>query len=309
MAFINRQPRIQWFAQLAERTGIPLDPVLNLMAEVPISDSYFEQIRQVTERYIRACFGNRPGLPSSQALVDLAGQELANRTPNGILVPKREFQSEFNQFNSVMASWLRTLNIDDLIYKVCTPITIRLMKGESVPEEDERPFSSSKLHTDFWAGEPFDYFAIQIPILGDIDRTTIDWYHPPDDFEENYFYRMNDYSEGKALEGRCQKYPSMRMGYAYFADGMALHQTVKKGGGARSTIQMMLRRTTSDQERHEAEAASHPGRLALDVALSEWYEYGTSKFMRFKDTYADAAKGVFIQRPFDEPTYELVDSF
>lgn len=309
MMAMERPARVQWFTELSNRLGVRLDPALNLLAEVKIEESQFQGMRAATLRYIRACLGNPVDVTSEQALLEMAGNKLANRTPNGVLFPKREFQVEFNHLHKVMAAWLRGAGADDLFYQICCPIVVRLVKGERDLKEESRPYSSTKLHSDIWTGEPSDFIGIRIPVLGDLKQTSIAFYHPPDDFEERYQRLLTDYDEGKELEVRSVKYPAtLRHGHAYFVDGTLLHRTVKNGGVARVTIQIELRRPTPDVERREIERLCALGRLSHYIDRDEWYQYGTVKFMRFKDTYADTLRETFSKRPAEEPTYEVVAS-
>lgn len=84
--------------------------------------------------------------------------------------------------------------------------------------------------------------------------------------------------------------------------------TVRGEGGMRVTVKFRLRRRTTEAERLAVENAIDPGRLAHFISLDEWYNLGTTKRMRFLDTYADAKRGIFTQRPYSEPIYAVVDA-
>ncbi|GEM_PF-5047188 len=305
----ERPARVQWFTELSNRLGVRLNPTLNLLAEVKVEEGHFQGMREATVRYLCACLGNPVNVTSGQALLEMAASKAANRTPNGVLLPKREFQMEFNHLHRVMAAWLRGAGADDLFYQICCPIVVRLVTGERNLEEESRPYSSTKFHSDIWTGEPSDFVGIRIPILGDIERTGIAYYHPPDDFEERHHHLLTDYHEGKELEARSVKYPgTMRLGHAYFVDGTLLHKTVKTGGAARVSIHIELRRPVPDVERREIERLCDIGRLSHYIDRDEWYQYGAVRFMRFKDTYAEALGGTLPKRSAEEPTYEVVAS-
>jgi hypothetical protein len=306
---LARQNRVDWFHKLAQRVGITQDPRFSLLAEIPIDKNNYQEIKRATVRFILSCLGNSADFASEQALLEAAATRLANRTPNGILLPKQESQREFNQLHRVVASWLRSLSVDDLIYEIFCPLTVRLVKGQRSVQEESRPYASTKLHADLWAGEPADFVDVHIPLMGDIERTTIEFYQPPADFEEKFLRILNDYDEGRELESRSERYPTnMRLQHAYFVDAIVLHRTMKKQGTDRLTIQLELRRSTTDAEKRRLETLCDPGRLSHYVPRDEWYNYGTSKYLRFKDTYADAVKGNFTKRPYDERIYDVVDS-
>ena len=305
---MTRKERAAWFADLGERLDVAVDPKLNLVVEVGIAQDRFSQMQQACLAYIAACLGvGVTSMPEERMLQ--RAEDLANRTPNGILVPKQEFQAEFNQLHQSVAVWLASLSIDNMITEVYSPVIVRLVKGEREPSLESRPYASTKLHTDLWGGDPPDSVNGHIPILGDIERTTIDFFHPPDDFEEHWFQALDNYDNLPGFEERCQIYPIQpRLGYAYFADTITPHRTVKNNGRARAMLEFRFCRTITDVERNELQGFVEIERLSRYVDLHEWYTYGKDRFMRFKDTYADAARGVFTERPSDEHIYDLVDS-
>ena len=90
-------------------------------------------------------------------------------------------------------------------------------------------------------------------------------------------------------------------------DAVVPHRTVKFGGGIRINIEFRIRRRTSGAERIDSEQATAPGRLAHYVGIQDWYGFGSTKRMQFLDTYADAKRGIFIERAYDEPSYSVID--
>ena len=304
----DRQSRVEWYANFAERFGITQDPEFNLLTELKLDPDRFREIRDATIRYISEPLGDLAGTTWGQEVLEMAGSQLANRSPNGLVVPKQEIQLEFNLFHKAVSEWFRSLGIDDLIYRISSPILVRLVRGQRNAQEESRPLSSTKLHADVWIGSPLDMVVASIPILGDIKRTTVEYFHPPDDFEERYMRHFSDYDQGKELEAECKRCPlELRMGYAYLSDGILPHKTVKKQGGDRVTIQFEIRRASSEADRRDVEARCSAERLVLYRDLAEWYDYGTTRFMKFEDTYSDAIRGVFHSKRV-EGSYELVDS-
>lgn len=304
----SRQNRVDWFSKLTSVLGLSLDPKLNLLVEAPIAGERYREVREATWRYIRASLGRPTGeLPEADILAWLETQDPSNKTPNGILLPKAEFDREFNDLHRAFASWLKSLGVDDLISQVFCPLTVRIVRGTVPPEVEARPYSSTKLHTDLWAGDPADTVAMLLPIAGDIERTTVEFFHPPDDFEEKYLKVLDGYDAAKELAGRCRPYPAVpRLGCAYFFDALVLHQTVRRQGGVRISLDCRLRRPLSSEEGKLYAGLSDPGRLKLYLDYREWSEYGRTKFMKFKDRNADAAMGKFVPKPYNETLYDLV---
>ncbi len=90
-------------------------------------------------------------------------------------------------------------------------------------------------------------------------------------------------------------------------DAVVPHRTVKTGGLIRVTVEFRLRRKTTDEERTLVEEVCDPGRLSHFVEVSDWHKLGSTKFMKFLDTNADAKKGIFVKRPYDEQIYTTID--
>ena len=303
-----RYNRVQWFSDLSARFGILQDPRLNLLVELPIQKLWFDELRKAVSQYLEACLGYPEGLTSEQSLVDLAGDKLANRTASGIIIPKQEFQTEYNQLHRVVASWFSSLGIQDLVHQLMAPVGVRLIKGEAAAEAELSTYENTKLHTDVWNKEPFDFAPVMIPILGDIERTSTEVFHPPENFEEKYLRRMDDFDEGSNIWSECVIYPKFRRGYGYILDGILPHRTVRTIGKTRVTLTIPVRRKTTDAERRATELECGAGRLSHYVNVQEWITYGSSKFLKFKDTYADAEKGIYNEFPYDSPIYDVVAS-
>jgi len=185
---------------------------------------------------------------------------------------------------------------------------VRVVKGQSDAQADGRPYASAKMHVDLWGGDPADSVSIIIPVLGDIEHTTVEWFDPPEGFEEEYMRVTDSYDVSAELEGKCPRYPlTAQHGHAYFVDAVTLHKTVRHGGGTRVNIQFGIRRPLSDADRAWIEENFPEGRRSLYVNPAEWYPLGREKFMAFSDTNADAAKGIFRPHQDNERTYTVVN--
>jgi len=185
-------------------------------------------------------------------------------------------------------------------------VQLRLVTGHENEDNGARPYASSKPHVDLWSGEPADHVNIIIPLFGDIERTTVHFFHPPDTMEFDAMRVMTDYGQGGQHLGNCQPYPVVpRLGWACFADAIVPHRTVRQGGRLRGSMQIAVRRVVSDEERREVEATCVPGRLDSYTSPQEWYALGTTHRMRFSDTLESARRGQFSDRPYDERFYSV----
>lgn len=311
-ADLARQGRIEWFERLKEGQRESVTSSHDLLVELQLGDQTFEEMRTAAARYMAACLG-RPELAESindlETVLERNVDRLANRTPNGIVVPKLEFQDEFNECHRVMADWLRDLRKDELILSAFCPITVRVVKGQSDPAAHLRPYTATKIHVDLWNGEPTDFVAIFVPVFGDIARTTIQFFDPPSGFESTYLRVLDNYEEAAGDASGYSLLPlELKKGCAYFVDAIVPHRTFQRGGTARATVEFRVRRRTEETERKITEATCDPRRLAQYQPLADWYPLGSTRKMCFVDTYADAQRGVFTEEPYKEATYRIVDA-
>ena len=306
-----KQSRLDWFNELRTLQFANVNKDFPVLVEIAVDPGFYKILRLSTSRYIKACLDiNEEDLLEDRLIEHLESNvsDLANRTPNGILIPKMEFEDEFNDLHRVLAGYIRTLGMDNAIHVVSSPIIVRLVKGHSELDLDDRPYSSTKIHMDPWNGDPGDEVVVSIPIFGDIENTTVEYFEPPDEFRAPVMNTMTNYDEGQKLMGDCQPIElAQRLGYAYFMDAIVPHRTIKNNGGVRVTLEFRLRRITSDEERKSVEETCDPGRLSHFVEVSDWYKLGTTKRMKFSDTNSDAKKGIFVKRPYNEPIYSIED--
>lgn len=307
---MQRDSRLNWFRALERSVGVPVESSFDLLAAVAIPPAHLENIKRATQRYVEACLRGSVAPGSEQeflAHLDANLDTLVNRTPNGILMPKREFVDEFNRLHKAVASWLESLQIGSIIDEVLCPIVVRIVKGRSSDVEAARPYASTKLHVDLWGGEPADNVAVSIPLFGDVGHTTLEFFHPPDDFESHYLRVMPDYDDARAMTARCVRYPvAYSLGSAYFWDAIVLHRTVQALGMARISLQFTLRRVLPPTDRAVVDSLCDAAKLTAYLKTKTWFQVGKTKAMVFDSTLADAAKGVFP--PYGESSYHLVDS-
>ena len=310
---MTRENRVEWFRAIQEAQPQAVSNAFDLILELEVDQAAREDINAATIRYVHACFGKRGPVPTEAETVALLEDhidELANRTDSGVLMPKLEFEDEFNDLHRAVASYLSRLGIDPLINTLICPLLVRTVKGTTDPVLAQRPTETTKMHVDPWNGDPGDLVIVTMPILGDIEHTTAEYFRPPDDFETRLLRPLESYDEGAAQLEEGDKYPvPLRHGFTYLVDAIVPHRTVQQGGGIRLNLEIRLRRKTTEAESAMVEENDRSlGRLAQYIELNEWYSLGTTKRMHFTDTYADAQQGIFIKRPFNQLIYSVADA-
>lgn len=307
---MERENRIAWFQRLASAMKAFQPKVFDLVLQADVDRASFQRMRQASANYLRACLAQDAGLSDDALLESLDDimPQLANRTPNGVVLPKREVAREFNEFHRTVADWFKSLGMDDSVDTMFCPPTLRIMAGKGDPKMGDRPYATSKMHADVWAGDPGDGVNVVITLSGDAERTTVDFHEPPADFEKGWLRHLRDYGEGAEYVSNTPRYDvDPKIGSAVFFDCIVPHKTVRKDGKSRATIQFNLRRKLSVSARDQIESRCDRGKLVNFIPLKEWYEFGSKRFMAFSETLADARKGVFTEQPYSKSFYQIVD--
>ncbi|MBY0508691.1 MAG: hypothetical protein K2P94_00935 [Rhodospirillaceae bacterium] len=161
---------------------------------------------------------------------------LPNRTPNGVLLPRRQTHLSFNLVHQALADMFAQLGLLQHFSSIQAPVNIRAVTGTPEPVADTRPYSSSKIHTDVWNGEPLASILFNIPILGDVDAVALQFFEPAH-FPESLRKPLNDYRLGDdVVRGAAAYQTSFEMNRIYMSDGLSLHQTLKRREGLRLSI-------------------------------------------------------------------------
>jgi len=155
-----------------------------------------------------------------------------NITPNGAIVPKKEYQLEFNL---VLRSWTQIIqnlikNQPELLSKIRITPNIRIKFGEETKENIGRPLNTSYPHSDAWLDDRMG-INCYVPLFGDIDRNNMDFYEPnPDTFEERFLNTAKTYEEMQWVLEYYKKASSIipRKGFIHLSDFALIHGTSRK---------------------------------------------------------------------------------
>ena len=119
--------------------------------------------------------------------IDKARNNRINITPNGAIVPKREFHLEYNL---VLRSWCEL--VDQMTKKEpkllklfrITP-NIRIKFGKELSDNKNRELSTSHPHSDAWVEGPWGMNCF-IPFFGDTKNNNLQFYEPINKFKESF---------------------------------------------------------------------------------------------------------------------------
>jgi hypothetical protein len=236
---------------------------------------------------------------------------LVNYTRGGMLAPTREHTLEFNTLQRSLALAVREFELDALIDGIDLPLNVRLVYGEADEARLRAPFSSTKLHSDVWAGVPPDAAVVVLPVLGDIDDITIECFEMERALEFGAMKALRDYDEGGHLQP-VLGYDDCRMqhGHLYLADARLLHRTVRrKRSGVRLSIDFRFR-YNDPEYRALLPPIERGGPDSIDsrVPYAQWKEIGSSSLLVFDDSLQDLRdrKGVGSSSPVNAAKYRVV---
>jgi hypothetical protein len=275
----------------------------------------FQQIRFAAAAYISACLNSPIILSEAEMLQRLL--ECRNNLPNymgtGLLMPKKEHTLEFNLFQKSVAEAFYNLGANDLIDAVDLPVNLRMVYGQTDAEKLRLPFTSSKCHSDVWAGVPSDATVVVLPLFGDIEHITIEAGEMPREMELQAMRVMSDFDEGRDIP-MVVSYTQAKLqhGTMYFNDARGLHQTVRrKAEGLRISVDFRFRRKFN--EAYRAMVAPNIGGVEEDMSVpyENWLKVGKETLIVFDETVEQAREKRSISSPVPLYTrgYRLVNMF
>ena len=121
-----------------------------------------------------------------------------NVTPNGGVVPKKEYQVEYNM---VLRSWSKivhsiTAGNPGLMTKFRMTPNIRIKFGKELEDNMDRTLSTSFPHSDAWVEGPWS-MNCYTPILGDVENNNLSFWRPksPQSFSNDFLSTAATYEE------------------------------------------------------------------------------------------------------------------
>jgi hypothetical protein len=275
------------FAALARQ--FPTASKWRLLIEQQLDARRFAAIRGALLAYVSRVLGSSDVLDEPAALQALLERraDLPSYTQGGMLAPTREQTLEFNLLHRSVVNALAEYDLDGQIEGIDLPINVRLVYGDVDEARAKAPFSSTKLHSDIWAGIPPDAAVVVLPVLGDIETLTIECYEMPREQELLAMRAMRDYDEGRPIEPSVAYSDcSMKHGHLYVADARLLHKTVRrKRGGVRLSIDFRFRyRDAGYRALTPAIERGGPDSVDCRVPYSQWCSAATDSLIVFSDT-------------------------
>ena len=222
--------------------------------------------------------------------IDKARNYRTNITPNGAIVPKREYHLEYNL---VLRSWCELVSQiskkNPRLLKLfrITP-NIRIKFGKELIDNKKRELSTSYPHSDAWVEGPWG-MNCYIPFFGDTKNNNLQFYQPIGKFKESFMSISPSYKKMQWVMDYYEKINKIvpQPGYVNLSDYAAIHNTFrKKNCGTRVSIDTTL--FVGNYKPHKDRLKEYTNKIP-DIGLTNFVDsgqYQSEKHAEKKSTYS-----------------------
>jgi hypothetical protein len=159
---------------------------------------------------------------------------LPNKTPNGVIKPKKEIEDQYTQIQYNINKILTNIGLYSHIGQMVLP-NIRYKNSNENTDTKSRPYYTSKFHSDAWIGHKGDC-QILIGVLGDVDNNTVE-FNEPINVHDNYLDKAESFDEGNTRYEQFNILGTLTKGKLGIMDHACLHRTlIKENGKSRISV-------------------------------------------------------------------------
>ena len=271
--------RAKRLARVVARADVTAD--FPLLKVVRIAQPAFARLEAAVATYIwhslSRAHPDRNFVLGSRVLTEHASEirALPNRTPNGVLLPRRDTFQSFNLIHQALADVIEGSGLLGAFSFIQIPCNVRIVNGAPDPVADARSYASSKMHTDVWNGEPLSSILFNIPVLGDPKAVDLRFFEPRT-FPPDMRRILDDYALGRAVTESAIEYPAkFEMGNMYISDALSLHKTLR----VQPTLRVSLDFRTIARELVTDESDDHSESRAVYVRPEAWRVSGSTTIL------------------------------
>ena len=208
-------------------------------------------------------------------------QKLPNKTPNGVLNPKKETVVEFMEIQKAVNKIFENLGVYKHIKKLAIP-NIRYKSTLEPEGAKNRPYYTSKIHSDAWVGHKGDSIFL-IGVLGDITNNTVE-FNEPINPHDNYLYKAESFDEGNTRYESLKYLGQLDKKILGVMDHACAHRTlVKENAGPRVSLDIAVLVDSefshaNDEGFDEKSYAYYDADTIKSIGISKKYEVDESIF-------------------------------
>jgi len=207
----------------------------NYLLEIYFSKTEINQIKKIVLKYIlksiNIFFQKKFKEIKKISTIKNYLLRLPNIPPTGVIKLKKENYNEYVSLQKKIISILKRKNILKIL-SLLEFVEVRLMRSNINQYNSKRPYSSSKIHSDSWSGNPCDA-KVALYILGD-KKNTIEFFSPSK-IDKNFFKKKINYETTIKKYG-FKKIKKLNTNCMTIFDQSCLHKTLNYNTGLRISL-------------------------------------------------------------------------
>ena len=203
----------------------------DLMASYCLNDDIFSNFKRSVKLYISKAL-DFDFVEDDNDFLERLEKNKSNRknvTPNGAIVPKREFHLEYNMILRDWSNIIRNITRPQSNFLRRFRITpnIRIKYGDELKDNIKRPLNTALPHSDAWVEGPWG-MNCYVPLMGDTDSNTL-LYYEPKEFKDDFLKTAATYTEMQWVLDYYQPINFVpKKGNIYVSDYALIHNTFRK---------------------------------------------------------------------------------
>ncbi len=156
---------------------------------------------------------------------------LPNITPNGVIVPKKENIISYYKLQNFVFNLCSKYYLEKISNKI-ELCEVRLMRSNRFNYNNKRSYSSSKIHSDTWSGNPCDS---KVVFFIDGDKNNTIEFLKPINIDKSFFEKKKNYESAIKKYG-SKKIKNLNHKKLTIFDQACLHRTKNKNTNLRISL-------------------------------------------------------------------------
>ena len=232
---------------------------------------------------------------------------LVNVTPNGAVVPKKEYQLEFNL---VLRAWSKLVREmisgkPELLNKIRMTPNVRIKFGVELEENYGRPLNTSIPHSDAWIDGPWGVICFT-PLLGDVENNNLYHYKPKntDNFDDSWLALSPAFQDMQWVLEHYEQSDEITpiKGKVHLVDYALIHETHRKPNcGTRISIDTTI--YIGDYDVHEDRKSEYVDEMKIfgeDLFISTSRSVNEEKILDKKTSFSHYTSGTLNVHNLDK---------
>ncbi len=232
--YASFEERKQWVAETVARITRKVRVPHPLLAEVKLLEEEVADLQSLALSFIAY---------SSSIPAATSASEILRRLETSQFKPKRNAHHLLIPLERRVSQMLHLMDFHQSSPGLEYPINVRVVHGKLSDDYDKKSYPTTTVHSDIWAGEPADTLQMIIPLMGNVQSNICQWYETDPECFELYLSNLSNYPSTLAGLGEVRAIPhTFEVVTLYFFDSALPHQTIRKEGGVRLSLDFRLRR-------------------------------------------------------------------